>query len=238
MFLTSILVMSLSSLAIAADQNIKPADSPAKPEPQPGWIVVEEDIWIRLNDEPSHHMRLAHESFLRKEYETTVSELRKSGAYLHVLVKNASSETKAALKASAHELDRLADEVHAGTVKSVKSLEAACARAEHALAARNHAKAQSALKENHHKEAGDYLHSAVNNVENAAQWSGHELESGAVEMGKSVRIVAGKLKEGGNFVVDEAGKGIKWVGDEVKKLGTFIEPHQPVKPASKAVTKE
>jgi hypothetical protein len=229
-------VLSLSSLAIAADQKSKSAESKvaasksaaskAKPEPQPGWIVIEEETWILLDDEPSLHMREARESYLKKEYETTASELRKAGVYLRVAAQNIATEAKTALLASAHELDRLAVEVHGGTVKSAKTLEAAFARAEHALAAGNYAKVQSAFQEKDHKTAGHYLRSAVNHVEYAAKWSGHELASGAVETAKGVRMVAGKLVEGTGVVADEAGKGITWVGDEIKSLGKLIEPHR------------
>jgi hypothetical protein len=230
-FLAAMMVLSLSALAIAAEPKSKaagglPAVSKAKPEPQPGWIIIEEETWIRLDDEPSHYMRQAHESFLKKEYEAAANELRKSGTYLYVAAQNASQGTKESLLASAHELDRLAAEVRSGTVKSAKTLEAAFARAEHALAAGNHAKVQSAIQDKDHQTAGHYLRSAVNHVEYAAKWSGHELESGAAETAKGVRMVAGKLIEGTSFAVDETGKGTVWVGDEIKRLGKLIEPHR------------
>jgi hypothetical protein len=217
------MVLGLAALAGATDRADKPTDKKAVPESRPGWFVVEEDVWIRLNDEPSQHMHQAHESFLKKAYGATTSELRKAGGYLHIAARNSSSETKAALTASAHELDSLAAEVQAGTVKSVKSLDSAFARAEHALAADDHAKAKTALKAKHHAMAGHYLRSAMNHVEDAAKWSGHELERGTVATANGVRIVSGKLIDGSGFVVDEAEKGVTWVGDEVEKVGKSID---------------
>jgi len=223
LFLASVMVLGLAALAGATDRADKPSDKKAVPESRPGWFVVEEDVWIRLNDEPSQHMHQAHESFLKKAYGATTSELRKAGGYLHIAARNSSSETKAALTASAHELDSLAAEVQAGTVKSVKSLDSAFARAEHALAADDHAKAKTALKAKHHAMAGHYLRSAMNHVEDAAKWSGHELERGTVATANGVRIVSGKLIDGSGFVVDEAEKGVTWVGDEVEKVGKSID---------------
>jgi hypothetical protein len=223
MFLPSLMVLGLAALAIGADRNAKPADKKAEPESQPGWFIVEEDVWIRLNDEPSLHMHQAHESFLKKEYGATTNDLRKAAGYLHIAARNASSETKAALTASAYELDSLATDVQAGRVKSVKSLDTAFARAEHALGADYHAKAKAALNAKHHAMAGHYLRSAVNHVEDAAKWSGHELESGTVATAKGVRSVAGKLIDGSGCIVDEAEKGITWVGDEVEKVGRSID---------------
>jgi hypothetical protein len=223
LFLASVMVLSWAACAGATDRTDKPTDTKAVPESRPGWFVVEEDVWVRLDDEPSQHMHRAHESFLKKEYGATTTELRKAGGYLHIAARNSSSETKAALTASAHELDSLAADVQAGTVKSAKSLDSAFARAEHALGADNQAKAKTALNAKHHAMAGHYLRSAVNHVEDAAKWSGHELESGTLATANGVRIVAGKLIDGGGFVVDEAEKGVTWVGDEVEKVGRSID---------------
>ena len=222
MFPASLMVLGFAALAIGADRDAK-SDKKAKPESRPGWIVVEEDVWVRLNDEPSLHMHQAHESFLKKEYGATTTDLRKAAAYLHIAARNASSDTKAALAASASELDSFAADVQAGRVKSVKSLDSAFARAEHALGADDHAKAKTALNAKHHARAGHYLRSAVNHVEDAAKWSGHKLENGTEATANGVRIVAGKLIDGSGFIVDEAEKGITWVGDEVEKAGKSID---------------
>ncbi len=223
LFHASLMVLGLATLAVGADRDTKPADKKAEPKSRPGWIVVEEDVWIRLNDEPSLHMRQAHESFVKKDYGATTRDLRKAAGYLHIAARNASSETKAALTASAHELETLAADVQAGTVKSVKSLDSAFARAEHALGADDHAKAKTALNAKHPARAGHYLRSAVNHVQDAAKWSGHELERGTVATANDVRLVAGKLIDGSGVVVDEAEKGITWVGDEVEKVGRAID---------------
>jgi hypothetical protein len=91
------------------------------------------------------------------------------------------------------------------------------------LGADDHEKAKTALNAKHPAMAGHYLRSAVNHVEDAAKWSGHELESGTLATANGVRIVAGKLIEGSGFVVNEAEKGITWVGDEVEKVGRSID---------------
>lgn len=235
--LALLIALGLTAWPVMADPGAKPTETTVEPQPKPGWIVIEEDVWFRFDDEPTLYMHQAHKSFLKKEYQATARELRKAGGYLHVAAKNASSDTKAALTASALELDRLAADIHDGTVKSVKSLESAFARAERALAADDHAKAKSALSHDHHPKAGHYLSSAVTHVENAAKWSGQKLESGAIATAKGVRTVAEKLREGGGAVVDEAGKGITWIGAEVQRLGKVIEPDRTPTAESKPVEK-
>ena len=49
---------------------------------------------------------------------------------------------------------------------------------------------------------------------------------------------AGKLVDGTGVAVDEAGKGVTWVGDEVEKLGKYIEPHKQAEATPKPVSKK
>ena len=228
-----LLLIAATSPTIVADEKDKPDDKKAEPQTKPGWVVVEEDVWARLNDEPSRLMQQSHRSYLKKEYDAAASELRKAGSYLHVAARNGSSDTKAALSNSARELDRLAGEVRAGTVKSVKTLESTFARAEHALAADHHTKTKSALAGHQQSTAGHYLHSAVTHVENAARWSGHELESGEAATAKGIRVLGDKLVEGSVVAGDEARKGVAWVGETFEKLGKYIEPHKQADETSK-----
>ncbi|WP_254508997.1 hypothetical protein [Anatilimnocola floriformis] len=235
LFVASFALLCTTSLVAFADEKAKLAEKKVEPESSPGWVVIEEDVWIRFIDEPSLRMRQAHERFTKKEYEAAAHDMRKAAGYLQVEAQNAATGTKAALMASAHELETLATETQTGKVKSVKNMEAAFARAEHALAADHLAKAKVALNNKNHAKTGHYLSSAVAHVESGAKWAGRELETGAMATANGVRTLSGKLIEGGGFAVDEAGKGVTWVGDEVEKLGKYIEPHKQIEPASKPV---
>jgi hypothetical protein len=173
----SLLVAGMTSIVGAADTKSTTGE---KPNPSPGWVVIEEDIWVRFVDEPSHHMLQAHENFLKKDFKAAAHDPHLVGGHLYGAAGTAVGDTKIALLASARELDRLAKDVESGVIKSAKMLEAPFARAEHALASHHLAKAQHAITSKRHATAGHYLHSAVNDVEYAAKWSGHELLKGAV----------------------------------------------------------
>lgn len=235
-FVTLFLAL-MPGLTSAADDIAQPKMSNAPPEARPGWIIVDEEIWIRLNDEPSHHMREAHESFAQQELETASNELLKASAYLHIAARNGAIDAKKLLTASALELDRLADDVHAVDSTTIATLDSAFARAEHALAVNHHSKAHLALSNNKSRSAGHYLASAITNIENAAKWTGRELEGTALTTVEGLRFLSGKLVEGTGFVVDEAGKGVTWVGDEVIRLGKAIEQHRKTETAAKPVVK-
>lgn len=238
LFLASVALICTPSPVLLGAEQITPAAKSVAPVSAPGWMVIDEDLWIRFIDEPSHYMNQAHSLFLKKEYGPAAMSMRKSAGYLHIDAHNAMSTTKASLTASAEELDVLATDIQAGKLRSVSELESAFARAEHALAADRLAKARFAFKSMNHAKTGHYLSSAVAHVENGAKWVGHGLESGALAMANGFRMLSGKLIEGSGFAVDEAGKGISWVGEEVEKLGKYLEPYKQAKAPSLPVTKK
>jgi hypothetical protein len=240
---SSILVVCVAVLALAgqawaqqsetrrepAAQQLPSKEAGEKPTPeQPSqeFVEIDETIWLRLADEPHRHMEKAHEEFTKKEFHLAATELRKAAAYLHAAAHHSTKVAKNALTEAASELDRLAMEVTEDSVKSSKSLDAAFARAEHALARYHEERAKEAMDKGHRRTAGEYLHSAITHVENAAKWTGHKLEKGSVEALNFSRTVSGKLIDGAGIAVDEVGKGIEFVGKETEQLGQHIKPHQ------------
>lgn len=94
MLITRLLIALVSALCMTAQvsavaQEVKPTEKNGESGSQPDWVVVEEDVWMRFNDEPSLYMQQAHESFLKKEYQTAAAETRKAAGYVHVAARNA-----------------------------------------------------------------------------------------------------------------------------------------------------
>jgi hypothetical protein len=109
-------------------------------------------------------------------------------------------------------------------VASEKQLKDAFARADHALANHHYLKASEYWAKKDEKKAGHALKAAAQHLEQAAAWSGHKLEAGALDVIDGVRAGAGKLTEGTGWAADEVGKGIDDLGKEISKLGKAIEP--------------
>jgi hypothetical protein len=191
------------------------------------WTPYEEDIWIVLVDEPEFHFQKAHEFFLKKDFKAAASEIRKGSAFLKLEAGRSTEEGKEALAASADELGKLADDVQKGTVASEKQLKDAFARADHALANHHYLKASEYWAKKDEKKAGHALKAAAQALEHAGAWSGHKLETAAVDVIKGVREAAGKLVESTGWTAEKARiveKGIKDLGNEILKLGKDIEP--------------
>ena len=223
LFHASLMVLGLATLAVGADRDTKPADKKAEPKSRPGWIVVEEDVWIRLNDEPSLHMRQAHESFVKKDYGATTRDLRKAAGYLHIAAPKRLQRDQGSTHCFRARVGNLGGGRPSRHCEIGQELGFRLRTGRACVRGRRSRQGQTALNAKHPARAGHYLRSAVNHVRDAAKWSGHELERGTVATANDVRLVAGKLIDGSGVVVDEAEKGITWVGDEVEKVGRAID---------------
>jgi len=219
-----LLALSVVIFAVGAWAGTDKTQDPPK-APQ-GYIVVEEDVAVVLADEHQHYFKKAHEAFLTKNYKTAAADIRKAIGFLKLDAGAADSEGRKALADSVNELEKIAIDTESGKVDSVKVLEQAFSRADYALAKAQHSKATESWAKKMTKETGHALKNAAIHLENAAKWAGHKFETGAVDVIKGARRVAGKLIEGVGWVPEEVGKGITAIGTEISKLGKKIEPNK------------
>ena len=161
---------------------------------------------------PGSDFQKANESFLRKDFKASAAEIRKGSDYLKKETEAAGEEGKRMLAASARELDKLADSVEKGAVKSDKKLKAAFSRAEQAIANDYYVKATESWTRKKTKETGEALNSAAEHMEQAVDWSGHTLKAGASKAIKEGREVSAKLVAGTGYVSEEVGKGLTKYG--------------------------
>ena len=222
-FLVSLVILAAS--AAGADDQLPPGEPLKAP---PGHIIVEEELWTDLADEPGHHMDRAREAFIGVDAAVAAAEIRKAATHLRISAGQAAAGSKRALLRSAHELESLAKRIEAGTVRSVNELDAAFARALHALAHHHCVLAENSWSHHETRCAGKQMRAAADNMERSAARAGHALQNATHEVAEDVRIISGKLVEGTGFVVDEVGKGFTSLGKGVENVGKGIEPHPPV----------
>jgi len=174
--------------------------------------------------QPASDFQKAHESFLEKDFKASAAGIRKGADFLRKEAESAGIQGKKTLAASAKELDKLADSVEKGAVKSDKKLKGAFSRAEHAVANNEYVKATDSWARKETKETGHALNSAAEHMEQAADWSGHKLKAGASKAIQVGREVSGKLVEGTRYVPEEVGKALKRMGDAISGFGKKILP--------------
>ncbi len=172
--------------------------------------------------EPRADFKKAHESFLKKNFNESATYVRKGAEYLRKDAESAGIHGKKMLMASVKELDKLADSIGKGAVKSDKKLKGAFSRAEHAVADNEYFKATDSWARKQTKETGHALNSAAEHMEQAADWSGKKLTAGADKAIKEGREVSGKLIEGAGYIPEEVNKALKSMKDAISGFGKKI----------------
>jgi hypothetical protein len=174
--------------------------------------------------EPRSDFQKAHESFLKKNLNESAMEIRKGASYLRKEAESAGIDGKKMLMASAKELDKMADSVEKGAVKSDKKLKGAFSRAERAVADNEYFKATDSWSRKETKETGHALDSAAAHMEQAADWSGRKLTAGASKAVEDGRKVSRKLIEGAEYVPEEVAKALKSMRDAISGFGKKVMP--------------
>jgi hypothetical protein len=175
-------------------------------------------------EEPKADFQKAHESFMKKEYDASAASIRKGADYLRKEAESAGDKGKKLLTASVAELEKLADSVEKGAVKSDKKLKDAFSRAEHAVANDQYVKATDSWVRKETKKTGQALDSAAMHMERAADWSGQKLKAGASRAVKEGREVSDKLVKGAGYVPEKVGKALNRMGDAISGFGRKIVP--------------
>ena len=187
-------------------------------------VVIDDDVWFALANEPAHHFHRAYEGYVNEEFSASANEIRTAAAFLKLETGRATKETKKALVASAGELDRLADDVENGKVTSVTDIEQAFGRAHYALARHHYMKAKEAWEKKQPETAGKALRAASSHLERAMVWDEYGEEDLVDKVVTDTEIVADKLIEGTQLAPKDVDKALEDINTALNKLGTAIEP--------------
>lgn len=185
-------------------------------------IVIDEDVWVVLLDEPGHHLEKAHENFLKKDFEAAGAEMKKAAAYCRIEAQRATGEARDGLVASGKELEKLADEAKSGTVAAVKDVDAAFARAYHALGKHHYLKATESWTKKEAKHVGHALHASASYVEKGFVSAGQKVEAGVHETLDGARKLSGDLISGSGKLGEKVGSSIEACGKQTELLGKRV----------------
>jgi hypothetical protein len=166
----------------------------------------------------------AKKDYLDKNMNSAAEQIQKGAVFMKTEAAKASVKGKAALTASAQELEKLADAVKKGTVTSVQKIEEAFARAYVALASDSHIKSTEAWTKKQAAKAGEALDLATKYLERSFAWAGQKIETSTKEAMQKSKDLSLKLKKKGSAVAEDVGKGLKDAGNEIEKFGKRISP--------------
>ncbi|HPD55770.1 MAG TPA: hypothetical protein P5294_05505 [Smithellaceae bacterium] len=186
--------------------------------------------WMAAAAEPASAIeqtfQKAKKDYLDKNINSASEQIKKGAAYMKEKAAKASTKGKGELEESARELDKLADDVKKGTVKSVKRIEGAFARAYHALALESQIESTESWAKRERERAGEALDAANKNLERGIAWAGQKAEESTKKVMRKSEEIALKLKRKGRLITEEVGKGIQDAGKEIEKFGKKISPRE------------
>jgi hypothetical protein len=187
-------------------------------------MLIEEEHWNLMSDEPDRHIGQAREAFLMTDAKTAARELRKAAVHLRIAANHAAERVKKNLVYSEHEFERLARRIEQGTLHSVDEFDLATARALHAMADYQYFKAAEAWRKREARLSGQYLRSATDNLERIASKTDARMRATTAEVARESRQISAKLMDGSKVVADDVAEGIERVGREIEHVGARFSP--------------
>ena len=186
------------------------------------WLVTDVTEWYPVAEEPQRHFGAAVEAFAKKEYKAAATEVRKAESYVRLESARAAGEVKKGLDGAGAALEKTAQALDKGAVKTVKEMDQVFADAHHALALAHRAKAAESWARKAYDQAGYELKAAATGLEGAAAWTGNEAKAAAAAGAADARAIGEKLASGGVWAKDEVAKGFESLGGALNKLGHTI----------------
>lgn len=186
------------------------------------WLVTDVTGWYPVSEEPQRHFGAAAEAYAKKDYKGAAIEVRKAASYLRLEAARAVGDTKKGLDSAGTELDKTAQALDRGAVKTEKEMDKAFASAEHALALAHRAEAAESWSRKAYDTAGYELKAAAHSLESAAAWTGDEAKTAASGATTEARAIGDKLASGDVWAKDEVAKGFEALGNSINKLGQAI----------------
>lgn len=217
--LLTILATGAMLAVVSGGGNVRAADKGGDGAQVPeGMILIEEDVWYQLADEPNFHFHQARLHFLQRQTALAATDIKKGAAMIKLAMGLAAGEGKQALQDSAKELFALAADLEHGKVVTLTALNRAFSRSHVALATYNHEAAEAHVKREEFKQAGLHLRAAAHDLEHAQAWAGGELSSRAAGEVLSAQELAKELVAGAGFAVEEVVKNLAELAKEVEAL--------------------
>lgn len=172
------------------------------------------------------YFQKARQDYLQKDMQAASEEVHKAAEWVKSEAAAAKGKGKEALAASARELEKLSGELKQGTVKSVKDIEMAFARAYNAVANNSHVKSAESWAKKEYRKAGDDLEAAADALGKAYTWAGQEIKAGTQKAIDESKALSKKMKEGAGRASADAGSALKDLEQEIRAFGKRISSKQ------------
>jgi hypothetical protein len=203
-------VLTLSTWSIVADEKHRKA-----PE---GYILIDEDDWAYLMEDPEIYLREGREHFLANKMKQSAFELRRGAVYLRAEASRASDAASTKLRLAAGEIESLADEIERGGIQSVSKIDGALSRAYYALSAHYYELASKSRMGKELEKTANRLSASVYYLDRAIERSGEKADSAAKTLMNRVTKTAGAIRRGTGYSIEELGRTMSDLGKEIERI--------------------
>jgi hypothetical protein len=224
-----ILAPAFAALAMLAASFVPPVqsadtvnDAPDVKVPE-GWLLIQEDVWYALADEPDRHFQEARMHFLRGNHPAAAADIRKGAAMLKLAAAASPGAEKKPLQASILELETLAAREDAGKVHSARTLDRIFARAYLALAGYNEGAARRHLRVEEPDKAAVHLRSAALDLQHSVLWDGQTINDELMHVLVDAEAAALKLLQRTDKAFTNAVKTLDALHAEFKQMQELMK---------------
>lgn len=186
-------------------------------------VTVPDSVLNSLIGEPDRHFHRAADLYVKGDTTGAASEIRTGAALIRIEAGRASAADASTLKKTATDLDTLAGNVVNGNVGSRTELDLAFARADLALASHYRSMADQALADKDRAGAARWLKAAGDCVDEAATWTGQSPSGAQAQVWDQMHALQAKIHTSANWTMDEAKKGVGYLGTQIQYLGQQMQ---------------
>ena len=184
------------------------------------WAVVGVEKWFPFVESTGQHMNNAKEAFLRKDFVTAVTEIRKVEALLKLQASRSTEQGRRDLETVWNELETLAARVETGSIPQTQVLSNTFATAQYALARVHNQKALQDWNDKERIRTGYELKAAIAHLEKGDSWAGHGAESSLVLHGQQL---SQKLTGGTPVAKNTVERAIENIGKVIENRDKQVE---------------
>jgi hypothetical protein len=191
----------------------------------PTQISIDSSILASFTDEPCHHFEEARASLSASDSRQAAEHLRIGAAFLKLEAARATPQGREPLTASINELQKLADAVEQGAVRSTSPLDAAFMRAHYALSGHHCIKAAHRCCQvgnlqhpTDSQRASLDLRAAAKHLERASWWGRQEVDMETRELLQKSHLAANALSTDDGQAHGRATQAITALGGKLEAL--------------------
>lgn len=191
------------------------------------WVLpdslIAEQVWLYFSDKPEECFETTISDLEANHPGQAAHDLRTAAAYLKIEAERGRGDSKKAIKASVHELERGADQIKDGIVIHISDIESMFARAHYALAEHHYERASVFLMKKDQIKAGEALDVSATHVEHGIGWiTGHRDEARTSAFAE-IFETAGEMTEGKLMKAGTVSKAMTALHNEIADLGMKLE---------------